>query len=43
MKNIYEFLEINVVLLQEEIVRTSPPDSTYGSDSSDDWGTDIWD
>ena len=42
MKNIYEFLEINVVLLQEEIVRTSLPDSTYGGDGKDDWGTDIW-
>lgn len=41
MKSNYEFPEIKIILFQEEVVRTSDP--TYGNDSSDDWGYDIWD
>ena len=40
MNKNYELPKITVILLQEEIVRTSP---MYGGDSDDDWGTDIWD
>ena len=39
MKNNYEFPEIEIILIQEDVVRTS----FYGNDSSDDWGYDIWD
>ena len=40
MEKKYILPEIEIVLIEEEIVRTSP---TYGSDSSDNWGNDIWD
>ena len=44
MSKKYEWLEIEVLYLQEEIVRTSPTSSpTYGNDEDDNWGDDIWD
>lgn len=40
MKKQYNLPEMEILLIEEEIVRTSP---NYGSDSTDDWGDDIWD
>ena len=36
----YTTFEIEILLLYEEVVRTSP---NYGNDDEDNWGTDIWD
>lgn len=41
MEKKYILPEIEIILINEEIVRTSP-NPNYGSDSSDNWGEDIW-
>ena len=43
MNKKYENLEIELIYLQEEIVRTSEIfEGDYSGDSQDDWGGDIW-
>ena len=36
----YTALEIEILVLYEDVVRTS---SDYGNDEDDNWGIDIWD
>lgn len=40
MEKKYTLPEIEIVLIEEDVVRTSDP--LYGGDSSDNWGLDIW-
>ncbi len=44
MKKQYEFLEIEISnLFATDVLCDNSSEPTYGSDSEDDWGTDIWD
>ena len=43
MNKDYELPQIAIVLVQDEIVRTSPTGPSYSGDSEDNWGNDIWD
>ena len=40
MKKHYEGIFVKVLNLSCDVVTVSPP--TFGSDTLDDWGTDIW-